>query len=329
MQDVGAVWQGDQYGASFSQPTDSLFDFDERNMMSHSKLNVAIVMTRSIAFIAACVVMLSPANVFAAIITQPTSLSLGDTYRLAFVTSTARDATSTNIADYNTFVTLAANAVPALASLGTTWTAIGSTATVAARDNTDTVPSTVPGGSLGVPIFLLNDTKLVDSNDDLWDGSIDVLLNRTELDTAIVAQVWTGTTSAGLADSADFDQDGDTDGADFLAYQIGFGIVAPNATKADGDADDDLDVDKEDLNIWELQYGSANPPIPLGSTFSMAVVGRTDQTSSGWIHATTATPTTTDRPFYAISGELVKIPEPATATLMLLGLLGLGVRRRS
>jgi len=298
-------------------------------MMSHSKLNLVIVMTRSITFIAACVVMLSAANVFAAIITQPTSLSPGDTYRLAFVTSTARDATSTNIADYNTHVTLAANAIPALASLGTTWTAIGSTATVAARDNTDTVPSTVTGGSLGVPIFLLNDTKLVDSNDDLWDGSIDVVLNRTELDTAIVAQVWTGTTQAGVADSADFDQDGDTDGGDFLAWQIGFGIVAPNATKADGDADDDLDVDNDDLNIWTLQYGSANPPIPLGSTFSIAVIGRTDQISSDWIHETTATPTTTDRPFYAISDELLAIPEPATATLMLLGLLGLGVRRHS
>ena len=87
--------------------------------MSHSKLNLAIVMTRSITFIAACVVMMTAANVFAAIITQPTSLNPGDTYRLAFVTSTVRDATSTNIADYNTFVTLAANAVPALASLGT------------------------------------------------------------------------------------------------------------------------------------------------------------------------------------------------------------------
>jgi hypothetical protein len=44
----------------------------------------------------------------AAIVTVPTGLNPGDQYRLVFVTSGTRDATSTNIADYNTFV---ANAV--------------------------------------------------------------------------------------------------------------------------------------------------------------------------------------------------------------------------
>ena len=53
-------------------------------------------------------------------------------------------------------------------------TSIASTALVDARDNTSTVPSTATGGSLGVPIFLLNDMKLVDSNDDLWNGSLDI-----------------------------------------------------------------------------------------------------------------------------------------------------------
>ena len=154
-------------------------------------------MTRSIAFIAACAVLMSAANVFAAIITLPTILNPGDNYRLAFVTSGTRDASSSNIADYNTFVTNAANAVSELASLGTTWTAFGSTMTVGARDNTNTVPSTVTGGSLGVPIFLLNDTKLVDSNDDLWDGSIDLPFNRSEMDTVVTANTWTGTRSDG------------------------------------------------------------------------------------------------------------------------------------
>ena len=151
------------------------------------------------ALFAIVAVLFSAANVFAAIITQPTSLSPGDTFRLAFVTSGTRDAASSDIADYNTFVTNAANAVPELASLGTTWTAIGSTEDDDARDNTNTVPSTVTGGSLGVPIFLLNDTKLADSNDDLWDGDIDVPLNRTELDTQfqLSTLVWTGTAADG------------------------------------------------------------------------------------------------------------------------------------
>src|SRR5262245_19190294 len=97
-------------------------------------------------------------------ITAPTGLNPGDLYRLAFVTSTTRSAYSSNIDDYNTFVTNVANTVPELASLGTTWKAIGSTATVDARDNTGTNP--VPDG-VGVPIFLLNDTLLAADNFDL------------------------------------------------------------------------------------------------------------------------------------------------------------------
>ena len=60
-----------------------------------------------------------------------------------------------------------------------------------------------------------------------------------------------GTVSTGA--SADFDDDGQVDGFDFLAWQRGF-ATAP-ASKADGDADDDEDVDQVDLDIWETQFG--------------------------------------------------------------------------
>lgn len=53
-----------------------------------------------------------------------------DVYRLAFVTTAVRDATSANIADYNAFVTGVANSVPELAALHTSWYVIGSTAAV-------------------------------------------------------------------------------------------------------------------------------------------------------------------------------------------------------
>ncbi|MEM8946697.1 MAG: hypothetical protein AAGD11_16100, partial [Planctomycetota bacterium] len=59
--------------------------------------------------------------------------------------------------------------------------------------------------------------------------------------------------------SADFDLDGDTDGFDFLLWQRGLGIAAPNGVKGDGDADDDQDVDGIDLAIWETQYGQSTP----------------------------------------------------------------------
>ena len=63
----------------------------------------------------------------------PPGLNPGDQYRLAFVTSTTRDATSGNIAVYNEFVTASATAQAELNALGTTWTAIASTGDVDAR----------------------------------------------------------------------------------------------------------------------------------------------------------------------------------------------------
>ncbi len=56
--------------------------------------------------------------------------------------------------------------------------------------------------------------------------------------------------------SADFDEDGDVDGEDFLAWQTGFG-TASGATKADGDADLDGDVDGEDFLVWQTQFGTS------------------------------------------------------------------------
>lgn len=54
----------------------------------------------------------------------------------------------------------------------------------------------------------------------------------------------------------DFDDDGDVDGADFLAWQRGLSKVA--ATKSDGDANIDGQVDATDLSIWEEAYGTSS-----------------------------------------------------------------------
>ena len=136
-----------------------------------------------------------PLAATAAPITEPTSLSPGSNYRLAFLTTGAITAASSNIDTYNNFVTSQANAQAELATLGADWFAIGSTSSVDARDNTGTNPS-----STGVPIFLLNDTKLADNNADLWNGSIDVALNVLR-DGSVSAEVivWTGTNGIGVA----------------------------------------------------------------------------------------------------------------------------------
>jgi hypothetical protein len=133
----------------------------------------------------------------AAPIVVPSDLNPGDQYRLAFVTSTTRNAIVPEIGIYNLFVTNVANDQPELAALGTTWAAIASTAAIDARDNTMTNPDNGPG----VPIYLLNDSILAMNNGDLWDGTIINPLQVHESGSPGTGGelVWTGTTPQGRA----------------------------------------------------------------------------------------------------------------------------------
>jgi hypothetical protein len=131
-------------------------------------------------------------------ITTPTGLNPGDQYRLAFVTSSQRDPLSSNIADYNAFVTAAASTQAALVALGTVWTAIASTNSVDARDNTGTNPFNAAHAD--VPIYLLDGTtKIADNNADLWDGSLDHALSVNETGGNGPLTVRTGTEADGTA----------------------------------------------------------------------------------------------------------------------------------
>ncbi|MBA3484780.1 MAG: autotransporter-associated beta strand repeat-containing protein [Pirellulales bacterium] len=62
--------------------------------------------------------------------------------------------------------------------------------------------------------------------------------------------------AAPIAD-ADFDNDGDVDGADFLTWQQGLGLTGAAATNAAGNADGDMDVDGDDLAVWRTEFGPA------------------------------------------------------------------------
>ena len=66
-------------------------------------------------------------------ITVPTGLSVGDQYRLVFVTSTTHQATSSDINSYNSIVDALGDTV-----IESDWKVIGSTLTVDAIDNTAT-----------------------------------------------------------------------------------------------------------------------------------------------------------------------------------------------
>lgn len=147
-------------------------------------------MTKSIKTILVAAVLGGAASVVNAAIVVPTGLNPGDKYHLVFVTSTTRDATSTAIADYNAFVQLAANAAGIGSGDGVDWFAIGSTETVAARDNA------VVGAN--TPVYLLNGTtKVADNFADMWNGNIDFKINRTETGATYSGLVWTGSNEYG------------------------------------------------------------------------------------------------------------------------------------
>ena len=69
--------------------------------------------------------------------------------------------------------------------------------------------------------------------------------------------LWERPSAAGIpvaapADDADFNNDGNVDGRDFLIWQRGFGTGTNNST---GDANNSGTVDAADLAIWQNLYG--------------------------------------------------------------------------
>jgi hypothetical protein len=56
--------------------------------------------------------------------------------------------------------------------------------------------------------------------------------------------------------TADFDEDGDADGSDFLVWQRNLGTVPPNGLHENGDADLDGEIDGSDLAVLARQFGA-------------------------------------------------------------------------
>jgi hypothetical protein len=76
-------------------------------------------------------------------------------------------------------------------------------------------------------------------------------------------------------DGADFNEDNDVDGADFLTWQRNLGLTG--AVNMQGDANGDGNVDEEDLAIWRETFGPQSPvqsiPEPCGGALAMAGLG--------------------------------------------------------
>ena len=127
----------------------------------------------------------------------PEGLGVGDRFRLLFLTSTTRDATSSDIHDYNAFVqAAAAGGDAAIQEFSDGFLAVASTGAVDARDNTATTGT-------GVAIYWFGGNKIADNNADFYDGTWDDETNATDEsgsaydDGGTVVFVWTGTDDDG------------------------------------------------------------------------------------------------------------------------------------
>lgn len=149
------------------------------------------------------------------VITVPTGLSVGDQYRLVFISSTFHNALSSDISTYNSIVDALGDT-----AIASDWKVIGSTATVDAIDNTAT-----PIATSGVSIWRLDGVQVADNYADLWDGSLDADISTRETGGTVGGSfggsfnfVWTGTETDGRKKGNDLElgsvgkvQQGDAD----------------------------------------------------------------------------------------------------------------------
>lgn len=128
----------------------------------------------------------------------PGGVTAGQSFRLLFFTSTRRNASSGDIADYNAFVQGRAATQDGLSGFSDHFRAVVSTATVDARDNTVTT-FVDEEGKRGVPIYWVGGAKVADDYKDFYDGSWDSGAARTEDGVGLARSEWvfTGSNSDG------------------------------------------------------------------------------------------------------------------------------------
>ena len=117
----------------------------------------------------------------------------GSLYQLIFATAEQRDATSTDIADYNTFVSQQAALSSKLPHV--TWSAVASTSTVDAKDNAVTYTD--------VPIYNTRGELIASGTAELWSGSIQNPVGYDQYGLKPSAPEWTfpytGTNTSGAS----------------------------------------------------------------------------------------------------------------------------------
>ena len=111
-----------------------------------------------------------------------------------------------------------------------------------------------------------------------WEGTENMVINLLSQGgqsnvSSLYDNLVIGAAGGGTASFAgDFDDDGDVDGDDFLAWQNSF-PTASGAAKSGGDADGDGDVDGDDFLIWQNQFPSPGAVAATPEPASLALLG--------------------------------------------------------
>jgi hypothetical protein len=125
------------------------------------------------------------------ILSSPAGLNPGDNFRFVFVTDGIRDATSTNIADYDSFVNAQAGGATYDGAV-VNWLAIGSTDSIDAIDHV---------GQATAPVYLSNGSLVTTSTTaaGLWSRTILHAINLDLADNPVppFTFVWSGTNPFG------------------------------------------------------------------------------------------------------------------------------------
>lgn len=254
----------------------------------------------------------------------------GDTYRLAFHTAGTFSSESNNLQDYHDFVTAQAHQNSALA--GTTWYAmvmvnLDGTMTQADSPKNNVLESTLTSdltggfgiGGAGSPIYAMNgSTAIARNNADIWNGwsnpfdgdnTLRLAAGSTNLNSAGVEV----TASQNVFYSPFLDQFGLGDSANIHGRDVmtGFNGVGGGHVNALGNT---IEIDPQ--------------TVPLNNTHLNHSRGNSNANSVGRVTNRFTDVNTALTSVYAISEVMTVVPEPSTALLGALGLLGLLRRRR-